>query len=99
MRGGPRFALEVAGEIDKLTLLETCLAHVIRVHEDDTPTIVNTAIAVIETVDSRIELVVASYRHHPILAWLQPLELDSMNGEFGFPLFVRELASVPGRMW
>ena len=22
-----------------------------------------------------------------------------MNGEFGFPLFVRELASVPGRMW
>ena len=30
MRGGPRFALEVAGEIDELTLLETCLAHVIR---------------------------------------------------------------------
>ena len=71
MWGAPGFALKVTGEIDELTLLEACLAHVIAIHENDTPAIVNTAIAVIETIDSRVELVVASYRHHPILSWLQ----------------------------
>jgi len=99
MRGGPGFTLKVTGEIDKLTLLEAGLAHVIPIHENDTPAIVNTAIAVIETVNTRVELIVAADGHHPILSRLQSLDFDSMNGEFGFPLFVRELAPIAGGMW
>src|SRR4029077_9314202 len=98
MRGGPGFTLKVTGEIDKLTLLEAGLAYVIAIHENDTPAIVNTAIAVIEAVNSRVELIVAADGHHPVLSRLQSLDFDSMHGEFGFSLFVREFAQIAGGM-
>jgi hypothetical protein len=96
---GARVALEMTGKIDKLTLLQSGLPHVVRVHENDSPPIVNAAVAIIETVNGCIELIVAADGRHPVMAGLQRLSLNSMDGEFGLPLLVREIAPVAGRMW
>ena len=60
-------APEVTREIDELPLHEPGFAHVFLIHEDDPPAIVDPAVAVIQTIDRRVKLIVAPDRRQQIL--------------------------------
>ena len=63
-------AFKVARQIDYLSLeRDLARAHVFRIKQHDTTLVVDAAIAVVETVDRGVELVVAPDRHHHKLLW------------------------------
>src|SRR5438105_12929724 len=62
------FILEVADNVNNLSLLESGFRDVFRVEKDDAPTVADSAIAIIEAVDGRVELIVAANRHHQELS-------------------------------
>ena len=87
-------AFVVPGEIDELTRLEVLVFHVVRVHEDDAPAVIDAAITVVQTVDRGVELVVAADRHHDELTRLEFVPRDRINGELRLADTVVEFAFI-----
>src|SRR4051812_48022200 len=61
----------MAGQVNQFSLLEASLFHILRVEKDDPPAVVDSSIAIIQSVDSRVELIVAAHGHHQELPGLQ----------------------------
>src|SRR5205085_7830869 len=83
MMRGSFFAIEVACEINRLSLCESELLHVFRVEKDDAAAIMDSAIAVVQAIDGRVELVVAAHGHHQKLVWSERDGRKRMNCEIG----------------
>src|SRR5947208_14372509 len=75
------FAFKVTREIDDLAVLQTVSADIFRIQEDHPPAVANPAITIVETVDRRIELIVAAHRHHQELSRLQVNPLHIVDAE------------------
>ena len=57
---GARFSVEVAGDVDRLFILQSAISHVFAVHENHAALIGDTAVTVVVAVDRGVELVVAA---------------------------------------
>ena len=58
------FTLKVANKIDNLSVMKTVNPNIVWIHKHDSPPVVNSAIAIVEAVNRRIELIVTAHRHH-----------------------------------
>ncbi len=72
----------MAGKIDELALLQACFFHVLRIHENHAPAVVDAAITIIEAVDRGVELIVRANRHHDVLAGPDFVARDLRYDEF-----------------
>ena len=79
----PLFSFEVTGKIDELALNEMGLPHVILVHEEHAPAVINSAITIIEAVDRRVELIVAAQRGQDELPGLNSNATERVRDENG----------------
>ncbi len=61
----------MARDVDPLPRRQSELSNVLGIDENDAPAVVDAAIAIIETVHDRIELIVAPYGGHEQLAWAE----------------------------
>ena len=62
------FALEMAGEIHDLSGRKSGVSYIFCVQKHDAPPAVDAAIAIVQAVDGRVELIVAADGHHQQLA-------------------------------
>ena len=65
--------------------------NVFGIQENHAPAVVNSAIAIVQTVNRRVELIVAAHRHHQKLIRLQIDFRQRMNGEVRFTIVRVEL--------
>src|SRR5712664_2927964 len=75
------FAFKVADQIDDLSLLQTSNTDVVAVQQHDAPAVMNTAIAIVQPVDRRVELIVAANGHQQKLARLQIVYRQIVNSK------------------
>ena len=87
-------AAEVAGEIDELALREAERGDVVGVEEDHAAAVKNSAVAIIEAVDRRVELIVRADRHHHEMTGRDIFARDAVRGENGFARGRGEFAAI-----
>ncbi len=76
-------AFKVAGDIHRLSLSQTSLFHVLGIHENDPAPVVDSTIAIIQSVNRRVELVVGSNGHQEILSSFDQRALDLVDCKIG----------------
>src|SRR5207342_1288574 len=64
------------------------------VKEDDTATVIDAAVAIIEAVDRRVELIVRANRHHQVMAGREIVPVDLRDDEPRLAFAIVELASI-----
>jgi hypothetical protein len=90
----------VADQIHDRALCESRLADVRGVEHHDAALVADAAVAVVESVDGRVELIVAADGHHQKLAGREFVSRQGVHGELGlarrgFPhAFAREVGQV-----
>src|SRR6266478_7428104 len=89
----------MAGNIDRLALHKSCHTHVLGIHEDDPSPVVDTAIAVVQSIDRCVELIMAAHRHQNVLPGINGKEFNLVDGKICLSGRCRKLPPVPWRIW
>ena len=99
MCGRPVLAFEVTGQVGKLPLPQSRVAHVCPVYKGHSPAVITPPITIIETVDGGTALVVTADGHHPILPGLETIGFDFMRGDLRLARLVWEFSAMADRVW
>src|SRR6516164_2537306 len=92
-------AFEMARDIDRLALHKSCHPHILRIHENDSSPVVDAAIAIVQTIDRCVELIVTTHRHQNILAGINGKKINLVDGEICLSSRCRKLPPVPWGIW
>src|SRR6516165_497622 len=75
----PFVAFEVTGDVDRLPLDRSSGSHVLRIHKNHSSPVVDATIAIVQSIDRGVELIMAADRHQDVLTGINGKELNLID--------------------
>src|SRR2546423_7515379 len=92
--GDAFLAVKMTGQVDQLSLLQARSLHILQVHKNNPPPVVDAAITIVQAIDRGVELIVTAHRRHQILSRLRLERFQLGNDELCLTGRRIELSSV-----